>query len=168
MLYNHWSMLQNPMVYVLQHLLKGRSQKMESGETVVHIEIKDAEPVLLAELGQHQLLCLYAYTFTDLFIVFAQATIDGCSSLNVGSPPLKTLNKEWFAKAHSLLKTNYSVLNYTSWFVKCWYRQGVLCIRYWKSKLHISLKPKAVLPSENMMSSNGELLNSIVSSPLFR
>ena len=67
---------------------------MESGETVVHIEIKDAEPVLLAELGQHQLLCLYAYTFTDLFIVFAQATIDGCSSLNVGSPPLKTLNKE--------------------------------------------------------------------------
>ena len=81
-------------LHIMQHLLKTRPLEIESGETVVHIVIKDAEPVLLAELAQHQLLRFYTHALTDLFIVFAQAAIDCGSSLDVGSPPLKTLNKE--------------------------------------------------------------------------
>ena len=65
--------------YILQQILKTGTLEIESGETVIHIVIKDAEPVLLAELAQHRLLCPYAYTFTDLFIIFAQATINCCS-----------------------------------------------------------------------------------------
>ena len=67
-----------PRLYIFQHFLEARPLEIESGETVVHIEIKDAEPVLLTELAQHHLLCFYAYALTDLFIVFAQATIDCC------------------------------------------------------------------------------------------
>ena len=58
-------------LHIMQHLLKTRPLKIESRETIVHIVIKDAEPVLLAELAQHHLLCLYTYVLADLFIVFA-------------------------------------------------------------------------------------------------
>ena len=66
-------------LHIFQQFLKSWPLEVESGEPVIHIEIKNAEPVLLAELAQHHLLCLYAYTFTDLFIIFAQATINCCS-----------------------------------------------------------------------------------------
>ena len=74
-------------LHIMQHLLKTRPLKIESRETIVHIVIKDAEPVLLAELAQHHLLRFNAYAFTDLFIVLAQATIDGCFCYDVRSPP---------------------------------------------------------------------------------
>ena len=48
--------------YILQQILKTRTLEIESGETVVHIIIKDAEPVLLAELVQHQLFRFYAHS----------------------------------------------------------------------------------------------------------
>ena len=58
-------------LYIFQHFLEARPLEIESGETVVHIVIKDAEPVLLAKLAQHQLLRFYTHALTDLFIVFA-------------------------------------------------------------------------------------------------
>ena len=82
-------------LHIMQHLLKTRALKMEPRETIIHIVIKDAEPILLTELAQHHLLCFYAYAFTDLLIVFAQATIDGCFCYDIRSPPSwKAFNKE--------------------------------------------------------------------------
>ena len=70
-------------LHIMQHLLKTRPLEIQTRKTVINIVIKDAEPILFTELAQHHLLCFYAYAFTDLLIVFAQATIDGCFSLNV-------------------------------------------------------------------------------------
>ena len=65
-------------LHIMQHLLKTGPLEIETRKPIVNAIIKNAEPVLLAELAQHHLLCLYTYAFTDLFIVFAQAAIDCC------------------------------------------------------------------------------------------
>ena len=80
-----------PRLYIFQHFLEARPLEIESGETVIHIVIKDAEPILFAELAQHHLLCFYTHALADLFIILAQATIDCCSSLNVESPPSESI-----------------------------------------------------------------------------
>ena len=66
-------------LHIFQHFLEARQLKIEAREPVIHIVIKDAEPILFAELAQHHLLRFNTYTFTDLFIILAQATIDCCS-----------------------------------------------------------------------------------------
>ncbi len=64
--------------YVFQKLLEAWPLEIESGKPIVNIIIKDAEPILFTELAQHHLLRFYTHTFTDLFVVLAQAAINSC------------------------------------------------------------------------------------------
>jgi len=53
---------------------------------------------------------MHTHAFTDLFIVLAQAAIDGCFSLNVGSPPLNQLKSLSLGRSIAFHDSNAIIL----------------------------------------------------------